>query len=564
MRLTLFSCLAVALASPATAQMNDFDKTLLNALKRNPDFIRQIPQGHVIRDFERTGGVSAGQIIWGPNPSEIDIRPVAIGNKENVNCFSNRPQEFSGGIDTGYLERSSFTTTVGSSLSRSFSVEASWPGVGNIGSSITAEITSEVGRTTETTRSVTFPHDYVAIVDPLHYSIAQLQVFEQSIEGQPFEVDIAISGNARIIHAPDVQWLSGSAARRAAKVIAGTEKDARGNPRPLAVCRAERNDVMHPGKIVGANCNYGFAGKEHRARRYETLSMPKGSYRWVDRRDFEKDNEDNDVANGDTDAVIAGNEERVDRYDGQLLVCRAEHKDAWHPGKVVDRDCMFGYGGKEIEKGRYQVLVRKEVEEETLTIRLIDYLPPDLLSYRHKGEFEGTHSVDSKIVLSDQQPVTAEMCPSLLVQTPEAGAEDPTLLPREVTVTRSSPTGDVATNDRVLAAVETKSGEDASGLVKPGQAQTALLDGTVLSAASLNDGTNPIDWNLRTLRWSRPFMRGTDVLVVQKALTDAGWPVLQDGVFGGYTARAVQLFQRANGLPVDGVVGPETEARLGL
>ena len=37
-----------------------------------------------------------------------------------------------------------------------------------------------------------------------------------------------------------------------------------------------------------------------------------------------------------------------------------------------------------------------------------------------------------------------------------------------------------------------------------------------------------------------------------------------DGIFGAETAAAVREFQRKNGLPVDGLVGPATWAALGL
>jgi peptidoglycan hydrolase-like protein with peptidoglycan-binding domain len=52
---------------------------------------------------------------------------------------------------------------------------------------------------------------------------------------------------------------------------------------------------------------------------------------------------------------------------------------------------------------------------------------------------------------------------------------------------------------------------------------------------------------------------GTAVSALQAALG-----VSQTGNFGTVTARAVRRFQRQNGLTVDGVVGPQTAAALGL
>lgn len=54
-------------------------------------------------------------------------------------------------------------------------------------------------------------------------------------------------------------------------------------------------------------------------------------------------------------------------------------------------------------------------------------------------------------------------------------------------------------------------------------------------------------------------MRGDDVIIVQKLLAETGFyagPI--DGIFGNGTLRALQDFQKANGLPSDGVVGTQT------
>lgn len=56
--------------------------------------------------------------------------------------------------------------------------------------------------------------------------------------------------------------------------------------------------------------------------------------------------------------------------------------------------------------------------------------------------------------------------------------------------------------------------------------------------------------------------RGAQVSLLQRRLADLGAQVTVDGVFGAQTHRAVRAFQRANGLGVDGVVGPNTANRL--
>lgn len=62
-----------------------------------------------------------------------------------------------------------------------------------------------------------------------------------------------------------------------------------------------------------------------------------------------------------------------------------------------------------------------------------------------------------------------------------------------------------------------------------------------------------------------PYTRGKDVKELQKALKEAGLnPGKIDGVFGPLTEVAVTGFQMREGLTVDGVVGPETRAQLGI
>ncbi|UWE03483.1 peptidoglycan-binding protein [Laceyella sacchari] len=52
-------------------------------------------------------------------------------------------------------------------------------------------------------------------------------------------------------------------------------------------------------------------------------------------------------------------------------------------------------------------------------------------------------------------------------------------------------------------------------------------------------------------------MRGDDIKQVQVRL---GVPA--DGIYGPVTKRAVQAFQKARGLAVDGIVGPQTWGAL--
>lgn len=57
--------------------------------------------------------------------------------------------------------------------------------------------------------------------------------------------------------------------------------------------------------------------------------------------------------------------------------------------------------------------------------------------------------------------------------------------------------------------------------------------------------------------------QGTDVMKIQQALQLAGFsPGPIDGKFGPQTKTAVQSFQSAQGIKIDGIVGPVTWARL--
>lgn len=61
-----------------------------------------------------------------------------------------------------------------------------------------------------------------------------------------------------------------------------------------------------------------------------------------------------------------------------------------------------------------------------------------------------------------------------------------------------------------------------------------------------------------------PYQRGADVKLVQEALNSRSFANGRDGVFGPFTEALVKMFQRAQGLVVDGVVGPATRRALGL
>ncbi len=56
---------------------------------------------------------------------------------------------------------------------------------------------------------------------------------------------------------------------------------------------------------------------------------------------------------------------------------------------------------------------------------------------------------------------------------------------------------------------------------------------------------------------------GADVERLQRDLSQLGYQVGVDGIFGEATENAVKKFQQDNNLTVDGIVGPQTGRQLG-
>lgn len=123
--------------------------------------------------------------------------------------------------------------------------------------------------------------------------------------------------------------------------LGGSDKN-----RALYVCRAEYSNGLHPGKLLDKYCNIGWGGQEILSPNYEVLTAPQ-SVRlvWVA------------AANGriPPGAFVGGYEK------GQsLYLCRASYSNGWHPGKIVGRNCNFGWGGREVVRPNYEVLVLQD------------------------------------------------------------------------------------------------------------------------------------------------------------------------------------------------------------
>ncbi len=106
-------------------------------------------------------------------------------------------------------------------------------------------------------------------------------------------------------------------------------------------------------------------------------------------------------------------------------------------------------------------------------------------------------------------------------------------------------------------------------LIDLGQWALALplvVRGQEISAASLSalppgcyDGPQP---GSRTLSVQTPLQRGLDARLVQLGLSDLGFPVRADGIYGPGTAGTVKALQKSNGLAETGVADPVLIAKL--
>ncbi len=160
--------------------------------------------------------------------------------------------------------------------------------------------------------------------------------------------------------------------------------------RILYVCRGNFRNGLHPGKIVDGRCNIGWGGKEHLLANFEVLVGSAGIlWRDVEGRSGPRFQLGIGVTvreNGSFSPWMPRNPEGSPpasdvwyafrggyEADGRpLFVCNAKYypgnritrvfrrSKGRHPGKVVNGNCNFGYGGAEIVwKHEFEVLVVK-------------------------------------------------------------------------------------------------------------------------------------------------------------------------------------------------------------
>ncbi len=88
------------------------------------------------------------------------------------------------------------------------------------------------------------------------------------------------------------------------------------------------------------------------------------------------------------------------------------------------------------------------------------------------------------------------------------------------------------------------------------------VHGIAITAEALA-GDVPDQGQSRTLRLTSPYLRGSDVTAVQTALQQKGLPITPDGVYGAFTSKLVEQWQRSHAITEDGA-GLVTRRSLGL
>lgn len=526
-----------AVAVPAEArEMRDTEARLLRDLQRTASFRALIPARREITRLEFAGTVLPGDLVYGSEPEEIAVVPRVLSATLARNCASAETRAVQGTMSGAFTDSMSLTTTQGWEIGGSVQFKAGWPAAETTWT-VNASYSGSVARATDESETWSVSQGWSSPVLPRTEFDVQLQVIQQQIEGQAYTLDLELRGPAVIHHRPILQWVASRGSVPAGAVIGGRERSpTTGDMRDLPVCRARYAGTTHPGKVVAGRCNISYGRDEHEIASFEVLVADAGALSWERHR------------GGSTNAelgVVAGQERRDDQHEGRLYVCRAEHRGGTHPGKLVINDCMFGYGGKEIQAGSYEILTFNPDSTASFRVNLQDHLSAAQRSFRVEGEFRGTKALSTTIVFGESRPVDAAGCPGV-APSPVARATDAPAA-RSVSVTRAGP------------------GAVAMAVSPARPAAPAPIAGEVYSRADVSAGApEQAELESRWLRLEQPHMFGADVLALQEALREAGWPVRADGFLGPRTDQALRHFQQANDLVSDGIFGPATKDRLGL
>lgn len=537
----------------ALAEMNETEAQLFRLLKSKPEFRSAMPRGQDLLELKFKGRSVPGPIEWGTSPTEVEIKPVGIRTHAARNCSNDSVLVVSDFLQAEYESKNKWELSAGLELTHGVEVSGKLPAVSEAKTKNEVKISFNGSKGGETSTTQKHRAGYSVPLQPGREADVQLQVIEQVIEGTPFSIEMELRGLVEITHPAESSWVRRRGVTPENAVVAGTEKNAAGTEwRDLMVCRAAGSP--HIGKTIGNRCHYGYGGKEQSTTNVDILTIAGLEIDWVSKKQFEKDHDERSVSEGKAPVFYAGKENRpTGRYAGRTFVCRAKHKGNYHPGKVVINDCMIGYGGKEYQKGKYEVLLRGKAIGNNTSVNLEKYLESEERSFVVEGEFEDARSLSASTILSSTRPVTQEFCPGYVPPQKDASV-------RDAEVEFSAPVSSSGNQTRANA-IDGGSQDNQPEKVE----LEPVIEGIELVQISYGPQVETeVRLMSRILRDRRVDLFGADVVAVQQALNDKGAELVVDGYFGPKSARALWQFQRDNGLLADGVFGPASQAALGL
>lgn len=151
-----------------------------------------------------------------------------------------------------------------------------------------------------------------------------------------FAAAIAVVAIVPGISRAAVSWAPWTGAVPPGAVVAGTE-----NGRPLYLCHVPYNGGVHPGKIINGRCDISWGGREYALTGFD-VAVGTGSW-------------GPPAQPVPANALVGGGEN-----GHPLYACKANFvldgvDRGWHPGKVVNDLCDFGWGGVERTVAPYQL-----------------------------------------------------------------------------------------------------------------------------------------------------------------------------------------------------------------
>lgn len=541
------------------------NERLKKGLLANPSFARLVPANRTVARLVVEGDIQALDWRYERSPEAVPKVPRALDTYTVRNCDSQSTLLATGVLEGARTQTASLTTTRGWEVGAAVKFEIGFPLVGKTEWTFSGKYNQSTAQTDAQTQSVGVKHGYRSPARPGTQHELQLVVVEESVEGVPYSFDLVMSGPVRVFHELESLWLSKS---RLDDAFIGSDEPVGDSRRDLPVCRARHGSAYHPGKVVGDYCNITYAGDEIRKSRFQVLYGSAGL--GISEKLYSGG--DTDTENG----LIAGTERsracdagRADYQEcldenpqqGKLYVCFAKHMvllddRGWHPGKLVRRDCMIGYGGKELAKGDYKILTYDGDPEKSFVVNLEDYLTLEQRTFRIEGLFSGSYAGEAELVRGDSQPADQKICANEV-----AGTDDGT----QSDTTEKQMADPVQAGNVVYMMAQQSSGSGVSNTAAPdGSKAEPAVAGDVIAETVTQDGIlmqRPI---IRELKLQSPVMFGDDVVAVQESLILRGYRLKLDGYYGPGTARAVRLFQKASGIEPDGVVGGDTGYWLGL